>query len=76
MRFVRELVAAEANSGMSMGGQHLVGLVGRILGIGSEEVLGVVDEILEDMEAGDDGEGEDGVGNGEGEGVDGVMDVD
>ena len=50
-RFVKELVLAESNSGMTNGGQHLMAMVSKILGISTDQVAGVIDEILEDMKA-------------------------
>ena len=51
LHFVRDLVIAEANAGMTEGGQHLMAMVSKILGISSDAVEGVIDEILEHLEA-------------------------
>ena len=51
LRFVRDLVLAEANAGMRDGGQHLMWMVSNLLGKSTDEVAGVIDEILEDLEA-------------------------
>lgn len=51
LQSVRELVLAEANAGMTGGGQHLMTIVSKILGISADEVEGFIDEILEDLEA-------------------------
>ena len=51
LQLVRDLVLAEANAGMTDGGQHLMTMVGKILGISTDGVEGVIDEILEHLEA-------------------------
>ena len=50
VQLVRDLVVAEANAGMTDGGQHLMGMVSKILGIPTDAVEGVIDEILEHLE--------------------------
>ena len=49
LQFVRELVVAEANAGMTDGGHRLMSMVCKILGISTDEVDGVIDEILDDL---------------------------
>ena len=52
LRFVRDLILAEANAGMKDGGQHLMWMVSKLLEKSTDEVAELIDEILEHLDRG------------------------